>query len=170
MGHPVISIVLWLFKSKSVPSPPYRMYAGSRLVATWDFISIELYKLSASAIINAGVVGLLPLIPFTQGASAEVVELAMRRVRDGAPEEQAAQLAVLLGVFITRFHSEDLALNLVRRYFMSTEILQEFPLFRSIMADAEAKGEVKGMREAIARADGALWFAEPGGDRGHQQR
>ena len=47
---------------------------------------------------------------------------------------------------------------------MSTEILQEFPLFRSMMADAEAKGlaageakglaagEAKGMREAITRA------------------
>ena len=73
---PVISIVLWLFKGKTVPRPPYQMYAGNRLVATWDFINIELYKLSASAIINAGVVGLLPLVPFTQGASAEVVELA----------------------------------------------------------------------------------------------
>lgn len=34
---------------------------------------------------------------------------------------------------------------------MSTEILQEFPLFRSMMAEAEAKGEAKGMREIIAR-------------------
>ncbi len=83
------------------------MYAGTRLIATGDFINIELYKLSASAIINAGVVGLLPLVPFTRGASADVVELAMRRVREGAPEEQAA----VLGVFIPRLHSEDLALN-----------------------------------------------------------
>ena len=38
---------------------------------------------------------------------------------------------------------------------MSTEILQEFPLFRSMMAQAEAKGEARGealgMRAAITR-------------------
>lgn len=35
---------------------------------------------------------------------------------------------------------------------MSTEILQEFPLFRSMMAEAEARGEAKGKAEGLREA------------------
>ncbi len=144
---PVLSVVIWLFKGEAVPRPPYQIRIGKRVVASWDFINIELYKLPASAIMNVREVGLLPLVPFTRGATARVVETAMRRIREESAEQEAQKLAALLGVFATRFHGQDFALDLVRRYFMSTEILQEFPLFRSMMAEAEAKG----MREIIAR-------------------
>jgi hypothetical protein len=148
---PVLSVVVWFFKGEAVPRPPYQIRIGKRVVASWDFINIELYKLPASAIMNVKEVGLLPLVPFTRGATARVVETAMRRIREESAEQDPQKLAALLGVFATRFHGQDFALDLVRRYFMSTELLQEFPLFRSMMAEAEAKGEAKGMREIIAR-------------------
>lgn len=150
---PVKSVVLWLFRQrgKRVPKPPYKIYIGNELETLWNFTNIELYTLPASAIIKATAVGLMPVVPFTQGAGQEIVEAAMRRVREEAPAQQAEQLAALLGLFTTRFHGEAFALGLVRRYFMSTEILQEFPLFRSMMAEAEAKGEAKGMRAISMR-------------------
>jgi hypothetical protein len=149
-GLSVFSVVLWLFKDKQGRRPaksPYRMYVGNRLRATWEFENIELYQLPPDAIMNAGAVGLLPLLPFTRGASADMIEAAMRRVKDEAPTEQVTPLASLLGLFTSRFHGEALALDMFRRLFMSTEILQEFPLFRSMMAEAEARGEAKGKAE-----------------------
>ncbi len=104
-----------------------------------------------------GPVGLLPLLPFTQGASADMIEAAMRRVKDEAPTEQVRPLAGLPGLFTSRFYGEDLALNVFRRLFMSTEILQEFPLFRDMMTQAEARGEARGERELLRRIlEGAL--------------
>ena len=150
-GLLVFSVIIWLFKGRTVPKPPYQILIGKRVVTFWDFVNIELYRLPASAIIEAKEVGILPLIPFMQGATASVVELAMRRVREEAPESDVQTLAALLGIFTTRFHGQDFALDLIRRYFMSTEILQEFPLFRSMMSEAEAKGETKGMREILLR-------------------
>lgn len=150
-GLPVLSVVVWLFKGEPVPKSPYQIRAGNRIRVTWEFDNIELYTLPVSAIINTEQIGLLPLVPFMQGATTEAVDAAMRRVREEAPAGQAEQLAALLGVFTTRFHGKALALDLVRRYFMSTEILQEFPLFRDMMAEAEAKGEIKGMREITLR-------------------
>jgi len=40
---------------------------------TWEFINIELYRLTSDAIIKAGSVGLLPLLPFTKGATIEMI-------------------------------------------------------------------------------------------------
>lgn len=109
--------------------------------------NIELYRLAPDAIMRAGAVGLLPLLPFTNDATADMIEAAMRRVKDEALTEQVRPLAGLLGLFTSRFFGEDLALDMFRRLFMSTEILQEFPLFRSMMAEAEARGEEKGKAE-----------------------
>jgi len=55
---------------------------------------------------NAGAVGLLPLLPFTNNATAEIIEAAMRRVKDDAPAEQVRPLARLLGLFTSRFYGE----------------------------------------------------------------
>jgi len=90
----------------------------------------------------------LPLLAFTKGATPDMIETAMRRVKEEAPAEQVKPLAGLLGLFASRFYGEDLALDMFERLFMSTEILQEFPLFRHMMAEAEAKGKAEGLREA----------------------
>ncbi len=153
-GLSVFSVVLWLFKDRHgrrPPASPYRMYVGKHLRATWEFNNIELYRLPPDAIMNAGAVGLLPLLPFTQNASTDMIETAMRRVKDEAPAEQVTPLAGRLSLFTSRFYGKDRALEMFRRLFMSTEILQEFPLFRWMMAEAEAKGEARGERELLRR-------------------
>ena len=132
------------------------MYVGKHLRAYWAFDNIELYELSPDAIMNAGAVGLLPLLPFTKGATAEMIEAAMRRVKDEAPAEQVKPLAGLLGLFTSRFYGEDMALDMFRRLFMSTEILQEFPLFRSMMAEAEARGKAEGLEQGKAEGERGL--------------
>jgi predicted transposase YdaD len=146
---PVLSFAIWLFRMgrKRPPRSPYEVRWENRVLAHWDFQNIELYRLPVSAIMNAEAIGLLPLAPFMEGATPQVVDSAMRRVKREAPEEQARSLAALLGTFSSRFHGMQFALDLVARHFMSTEILQEFPLFRMLMEEAEAKGMAEGKAE-----------------------
>lgn len=154
-GLAVFSVVLWLFRDKQghrPPKSPYSMYVGKRLRTLWEFENIELYELSADAIMKAGMVGVLPLLPFTQGATPDLIEAAMQQVKDEAPAEQVKPLAGLLGLFTSRFYGKELALDLFERLFMSTEILQEFPLFRDMMAEAEARGEARGKAEGLREA------------------
>jgi hypothetical protein len=158
-GLPVFSVALWLLKDKHghrPKKPPYKIYFGKRLVATWEFVNIELYELTASAIMDLGQVGLLPIVPFTRDARIEVLDQAMQRVKEASQGEQAESLGALLSIFASRFHGKDVALELFRRHFMSTKIMEEFPLFRDMMAEAEAKGEAKGLAkgEAEGRAKG----------------
>ncbi len=162
-GLDVFSVVLWLFKDqhgRRPPKSPYKMTIDGRLRAIWEFDNIELYRLTPDAIMMAGAVGLLPLLPFTNGANPSLIETAMRRVKEEAPAEQVRPLVGLLGLFTSRFYGTDLTLDLFRRLFMSTEILQEFPLFRDMMAEAEARGEARGerklVRQVLERRFGAL--------------
>src|SRR5579859_578471 len=84
-GLPVFSVVLWLFKDRHgrrPPKSPYKRIINGRVTATWEFINIELYRLTPDAIMEAGVVGLLPLLPFTKGATVPMIEGALRQVKD----------------------------------------------------------------------------------------
>lgn len=162
-GLAVYSVVLWLFKDPQghrPPKSPYQRVINGQVRAWWVFDNIELYELPPDAIMNAGVVSLLPLLPFTKNATLEQIEAAMQRVKDEAPAEQARPLAGLLGIFTSRFFDEQRAVALLERLFMSTEIMEEFPLFRTWMAQATAKGEAIGRAEgeaegkAIGRAEG----------------
>jgi hypothetical protein len=155
----VFSVILWLNKDKQrhrPPKSPYKLYVGNRLRATWEFENIELYRLPPSAIMNTGAIGLLPLLPFTKDASAKMIENAMRRVKDEAPAALVQPLAALLGVFASRDYGPELALDLFRRLFMSTEILEQFPLFNMMIAEAEARGERKIIQQVLESRFGPL--------------
>lgn len=54
----------------------------TRLRATWEYENIELYRLPPDAIMNAGAVGLLPLLPFTGEATVGLIETATHRMKD----------------------------------------------------------------------------------------
>jgi hypothetical protein len=164
---PVISVVIWLEKGKGkIPASPYQMKAGRYKLATWPFLSLELYKLAASATIQSGALGLLPLVPFMQGANEQVVEQAMRRVREEAPPEQGIELASLLAVFIDRRQGTDLALTILRRFGMASDILKQSGLVQPLLAEEDqemARAALEGrfgqvdreVLQALAAADKA---------------
>jgi len=137
-GKPVISVVIWLEKGKGqVPASPYQMQAGRYKLATWPFLSLELYKYPASDTIKSGGLGVLPLVPFMQGANEQAVEQAMRRVREEAPPEQSIELASLLAVFIDRRQGTDLALKILRRFGMASDILKQSGLVKPLLAEED---------------------------------
>ncbi|HEU5379130.1 MAG TPA: hypothetical protein VFV38_27220 [Ktedonobacteraceae bacterium] len=165
---PVISVVVWLEKGRGkIPASPYQMQAGRYKLATWPFISIELYKIPASsATIHSGGLGVSLLVPFMQGADEQAVEEAMRRVREEAPAEQSIELASLLAVFIDRKQGTDLALKILRRFGMASDILRQSDLVKPLLVEEDqemARAALEGrfgqldeeIIQALGRADKA---------------
>ena len=65
-GLPAISVVLWLQPDNMPPPSPYELHVGNLLLATWHCIGIALYDLDTQTLFTQGLVGLLPLVPFTR--------------------------------------------------------------------------------------------------------
>ncbi len=156
---PVISVILWLKAGRNVPQPPYEEWLDDYLVSSHNFINIEIYRLSAHVILTSGPPSLWPLIPLMADADEATDIAAMEAIARQLPREQQQGASELLAVFIARqFDNADLAREIYRRVHMSTELLEESPLYREWIAQAEAKGEAKGKVEGEARgkADGEL--------------
>lgn len=151
-GLKVLSVVLWLERHGPVPDPPYTMQIGTWVQSTWNFVNIEVYDLSAPAIVSAGNLGLLPLTPFMQGADVPAIERAAAIIKERASSEEASDLVSLLAVFMARFYGSSAAREMVRRVFMSTEILDTSPLYQEMKAEGRAEGRAEGLREAVRLA------------------
>lgn len=151
-GLPVLSVVVWLQRRGAVPTPPYEMRVGSWVQGVWQFFNVEIYQLLAGQIVASGALGLLPLVPFMQGADVATVQQAAQAVKGRAEPELAGDLVSLLAVFMARFHGEEAARAMVRRVFMSTEILDESPLYQSWIREAMAKGKVEGKADGLREA------------------
>jgi predicted transposase YdaD len=150
-GLPALSVVLWLERRGAVPKPPYEMRVGSWLQATWQFINIEMYELSAREALENAHPGLLPLVPFMRESDLTVIESAARIVKERSAPAEASELASLLAVFGSRRYGNDAMRALIRRLFMSTEVLDTSPLYREWVEKAQAEGEAKGMAEGEAK-------------------
>lgn len=150
-GLPTLSVVLWLERHGAVPRPPYEMRVGSWIQATWQFVNVELYQLSAREALATGHPGLLPLVPFMRDADLSAVEAAARLAREQTPDVAASELVSLLAVFGARRFGSDTLLAMIRRLFMSTELLEQSPLYREWVAKAQAEGEAKGEVEGEVR-------------------
>jgi predicted transposase YdaD len=146
---PVLSVVLWLLRRGNIPPTPYEMRIGSWVQATWQIVNIEVYNLDARDIIAAGLPGLLPLVPFMRGGDTEAIEQAGQALKEQevqAPQSHAewGDLVSLLAVFTARMRGEEAARALIRSMYMSTEFLEESPLYRAWRAEAREQGLEQG--------------------------
>jgi predicted transposase YdaD len=158
-GLPVISVVLWLKQKGNVPQPPFEEWLDDLFVSSHNFINIEIYRLEARDILQLGMAGLLPLIPLMRGADVETDTAAMAAIDQSMPDPLKLSASELLAVFIARqFNDQDLALSILRRFFMSTELLDESPLYREWIRKARVEGITEGKAEGIAegKAEGKV--------------
>jgi hypothetical protein len=152
-GLPVISVVLWLKLKGNVPQPPFEEWLDDLFISSHNFINIEVYRLDAREVLQLGMIGLLPLIPLMQNADVETDAAAMAALAQSMPAPLNLSASELLAVFIARqFNDQDLALSIFRRFFMSTELLEESPLYRAWIGKAHADGVAEGITEGSAES------------------
>ena len=151
---PVLSVVLILQPGGTIPQPPYARGIGPIPILTWHFHNVEVYNLKGRDIIDAGMISLMPLIPFMADRSLEVVEEAAGLIKERVAEaEQVETFESLLAIFGSKFFGEDTMLALMRRLNMSIDTWKEFPLMRTWLEQAEAEGRAKGEAEGRAKGE-----------------
>jgi predicted transposase YdaD len=152
MDRVVLSIVLWLQPNGAPPRSPYELRVGDEVWGTWKFIGIEVYKLRAQTLFDRELVGLLPLIPFTQdGADLAVIEQTADLVKHRAPAAEVEELETLLAIFGARTFGREAMLRLLERLHVSTEILESSPLYQYWLRQVEERGLQRGLEQGEAR-------------------
>ncbi len=160
-GLRVISVVLWLQPHGKPPESPYKMYVEDLLLGTWAFWGIEVYELEADALLTRGLLGLLPLIPFTHNGDNEVaIERAAFDIYEQAPAEQKADLEALLGTFGSRAIGNAAMKAILGRLPMSIDLVKTSPLYQEWTDEAlqeglrigREEGREEGQREALRQS------------------
>lgn len=154
-GLPVISIVLWL-EAKTVPVSPYVMRIGELELATWSFINLQMAQLNAQDMLATRNFGMLPLIPFMQGSDLALIEETARTIQQQSPTEHQEDLEGVLALFASRYFGPQPLLDMLRRLFMSSDLLEHFPLYHVLTEMASEKGMAQGVAQGVAqgRLDG----------------
>jgi hypothetical protein len=155
---PVISVVIYVFNRGAVAPSPYEMRVGRWVSGQWNFHSVELYRLPPKQLLDAGLPGILPLVPLTENARLEDAEEAMRRLALEEPADEARSLGALLAIFLGRARNDKaLALDLFGRFFMANldNFIRDNPVLHDVwvevMEKGKAEGKAEGMRIAIQR-------------------
>jgi hypothetical protein len=146
-GLPIYSVVLWLLQRGNVPQPPYVLRVGPDVIATWNFVNVELYKLQGKPIVDGHILGLIPLVSFMADRSESLVERATYTIKEsGLPRSEEEELVSLLALFTSiTFQSKDLARAIIGRVYMSTDILDMSPLWQ----EATNQGALRTKREDV---------------------
>lgn len=103
-------------------------------------------------LLDGGLPGLLPLIPFTSGgADLSIIERTAELVQKRASANEAEILESLLFVFAARAFDASVLLAMMRRLHMSTEIIEKSAFYQ----EALAKGMEQGMEQGIEQGKAA---------------
>jgi hypothetical protein len=157
-GLPVLSVVLWLESGGVPPASPYVIRAGDEVLATWRFAGVELYHLGAEQLIAPGLLGLLPLVPFSRdGIDIAVIERAGQIVKERAPADELGEMETLLAIFGARTFGAEVMRAMLRRLAMSTEILDTSPLYQEWKREWQEQGMQQGMQQGIQQGHADAW-------------
>jgi predicted transposase/invertase (TIGR01784 family) len=141
---PVYSCVIYLCKADSAPqSPLIRRLPNGKEVLRFNFLNIELGKLSAAALLNEGLDGLLPLVLFTQEGK-QVLDEVLARLQKAQDKELAALTFTLAGLI---FQNETDRETIMRRFKMLEDMMKESWTYQYIVNKGLAEGLEKGLAE-----------------------
>lgn len=95
---PIVGCVVYLAPAFDI-GDSLRQVVDGVPVQTWPVHVVRLWEHDAAAAVASGALGLMVLSPLMANASARLVEVAAQAVLRDAPDEQQADLLVILGIF-----------------------------------------------------------------------
>jgi len=146
---PVYSFVVYLQRDGNVVQSPYELpFPGKKVVHLFFFDTIKLWEIPGAFLKQAGIEGLLPLLPLTQdGVHHEVVDDMIASL-DRAGKSDLLPLAYAFASLV--FQSEKDRDWLRKRFSMlSDDILEDSWAYQEMMAKGLQKGFDKGLREGL---------------------
>jgi hypothetical protein len=153
---PVISILIYLFKTKMVVTP-LRIEGADGIITTFRFRIVPLFLLRAERYVREHITCMYPLLPTMKGATHKLVEVAMKELKevykggDDTLGDFFAYMVILLERVKTIAPLEKQkmkeALNMYNNLWDQSPIIQRMKAASE--AVGEAKGEIKGLRKAL---------------------
>jgi predicted transposase YdaD len=147
---PVHTCVIYLRKTAEVPKPPFirRLPDGSETLR-FTYQIIELWKMSAQAIFQEGLDGLLPLVLFTDNAKQpNVLDEVVERLRVSQNKDLSALTFTLVGLIFQNGTDRELVM---RRFAMLGDLLGESWTYNEILHKGFAKGEKEGWEKGMEK-------------------
>ena len=137
-AHPRLASVVICLKRGSKQGEPLGRYEASQSGTTlrFEFSVIRVWGLKADELLRSGSSALLPLLPFTAGASHERVHQALRVLNAVEPLKRRAELQATLAAFAGNVFPDVHWLARIPR-----EILMESTAFREIHDEGRLAGE-----------------------------
>jgi len=124
---------------QGAPTNVHEVTVLGRHVVTFHFDVVCLWSLEASAVLAQRDPGVLPLVPFTNGASHGAIDEAHRLLETVEPKQRRIDLQVALAVFSGTVFPEVRWLARMRE-----EDLMDSPVYEEILKRGEARGEARG--------------------------
>ena len=150
---PVLSCVIYLLRDGNVSQSPLNIFVPTGyLVHTFNYVSVEIGRLTAEEVFSIGSDSLLALVPLAADGTkhsvlTEVFE-QLRKQREPEAKAQATEVEVIaftLAAFVLqqRHQSTDLEW-LIRRFREMHDIIQDSPIFQEILREGMEKGLEQG--------------------------
>jgi predicted transposase YdaD len=168
--RPVTSYVIYLRKGGALPhSPLIRSMPDGQEILRFHYQVMALWDLESEDLLELGLRGLYPLVPFTRGgARRERVEEIIRRLVPGH-DTITRELLAVTGLFASlAFTEQEDQEWLWRRMLMLDDMLRETPLYQYILQRGLQEGREKGMEEG--REKGLKQGREEGREEGRRER
>ncbi len=149
---PVLSCVIYLLKDGTVKQPPLSWDIPTRKnMLQFEYETIEMGELTPQDILKTGQAVLLPLLPLTKGgATREVVDTMFTRLAPIHSQDLEHAGFTLAFHTFTRLHSDNLEW-LKERYRTMFDILRDEPVYREILREGRAEGELIALRETVLK-------------------
>ncbi len=149
---PVCSCVIHLKKDSSIPKSPFirKLPTGEEIVR-FHYKSIELWNMSSDELLQTGLVGLLPLVPLTQGGTQqEVVEEMFAELKSAGKTEL---LVIASAIASLAFEDTSPAKQkwLERTLAMLNDIIRNTRYYQGILKEGREEGREEGLEEGLEK-------------------
>jgi hypothetical protein len=154
---PVISMIVYPFRTSIVESPLQEM-SGQNALLTFNFLTLQLSTLEARRYVEEHAISMYALLPTMRGADASVLLQAIEEMVQQLSGTKLARQLLWMGTFLRRTEmvSPQDRFRVEERLTMFDSLLEQDPYIQELKArfaaeaaEAEVKGEVKGLQIAV---------------------
>jgi hypothetical protein len=144
---PVLSCVIYLRDVGEVPQPPLQWKLPSGRDVLWfDYVSIELGRISAEELRQVGLIGLLPLLILTKdGATRQVMEEVIEKLGAARKVELLSVTKLLAELVFTSLEDQEW---IERIFAMHNDIFAQTPTYQKLVKQGREEG-IEALRQTL---------------------
>ncbi len=86
---PIEQVLLCPFETSNLPTPPYRVKRGKKVLTEHDYVAVALWQEKAQAVVESGQIELYALLPTMKGATSALLIQALRDMREFFAAEES---------------------------------------------------------------------------------